>query len=169
MINNIYFDLDECLLYSSVGCDPDQDHFFQTLDAISYYTIVRPCANRLFKFAQSLVGLDHVYILTASLLEYASAINKHYNFVHSSKLLTREDISKFYTSKIPHNAANKNNVLIDNLPSRYNETKTGFVGIMNTNRYLQTPEYYGVNYPDDTFETDVESFLIMHHASRVGA
>ncbi len=182
MINNIYFDLDQCLLHSSVNVDPKQSclvHNYNDWDDRkrkmvdnTYYTIIRPCAKGLFDFARGLIGEDRVYILTDSVLDYATTINNHAQFVDPTKLLTREDIDRHKvfgayggSNILQHSTADRNNVLVDNLPSRYNERKTSFLGIMDHSRYLQVRDYWGVNFPDDPFEEDVKQFLNkLHHA-----
>ena len=65
----------------------------------------------------------------------------------------------------PHIYASKNNVLIDNLPIDYNQSKIDFIGIFkSSDNYLNVKNYYGVNYPDDAFERDVKDFLLAMHA-----
>lgn len=165
MIERIFFDLDECLLHS-VYWEPDQDHLKIVLDNEILYTMVRPCANALIEYARELVGNDKVYILTSSDKEYANEINRLAGFGFERDYILHRDILWDHTvttaydgtSTLPHSTAHKDNVLIDNLPMRYNENKIAFAGITSYN-YYQVPEYYGVNFPDDPFEEDVKEFL----------
>ena len=76
MINKLYFDLDDCVLYSTLNSNPGHSCLIQTLNEWcpyekkivenTYYTKIRPCALNLFKFAQSILGDENVYILTNS-------------------------------------------------------------------------------------------------------
>jgi hypothetical protein len=179
MINNIYFDLDECLVATSIDVDPGQECFKQRLlewdrkeqrnILKDFYTIIRPCAKELFEFAQNIVGEESVYILTDSTFDYASGINNFAGFVDSSRLLTREDLDAHVAAgayggsyTLRHKTAHKYNLLIDNLTPRDNERKTGFLGIMDRKRYHEVRNYYGVNFPDDPFQKQVEDFILDH-------
>jgi hypothetical protein len=62
------------------------------------------------------------------------------------------------SNTVAHQLADKNNVLIDNLPWKYNTNKMDFMKISVSN-YYQTPDYYGVNFPADTFFEDIQKFL----------
>lgn len=168
MINKIFHDIDECLLHTMLE-EPDQNHIsFNINDGNTYYTIVRPEAKRLIEFSRSLVGKDNVYILTSSTEDYANKINELAGFgFDKDHIITREEIERHYWSGAyggggtceKEGIAHKDNVLIDNLPPRYNESKMSLIGI-HSNRYFQTEEYYGVNFPDDSFEEDVKKFLL---------
>lgn len=76
-IENIFWDLDECLIHTGFG-DPEQKHINFTLEGsqINYYTILRPCALELIEFSRKLVGHENVYILTTAIEEYANKINE---------------------------------------------------------------------------------------------
>lgn len=182
MINNIYFDLDECLLHTSVDTDPGQNCFQQKLmewsvkekrDVLkTFYTIIRPCAKELFDFAWNIVGEEHVYILTDSVFDYASGINNAMGFVDPCRLLTREDLNRHQVSgaygglySLKHETAHPLNLLIDDIPPRYNERKTGFLGIMDPERYHLVRAYWGVNFPDEPFQKQVEDFILKHATS----
>ena len=169
MIKSIFQDLDECILHS-VNIHPGQDclHFDLEDDDHSYFTMVRPCAVGLFDFYRSLVGDNNVFILTTSTRDYASKIIELAGFnISDSNLLARDTIKKHsYSSAYGESAtvsmksiAHKDNILIDNLPWKYNMSKMDMISIAN-DRYLQTRDYYGVNYPDDNFEKTVKEFVL---------
>jgi len=166
MIKNTFFDLDNCCIFVQ-GYNPNQEHQIFEIDGDPYFLIVRPCAKRLIEFARELVGLENVFILTTSIREYAQKVNELALFgFRNDQILAREDINAHYyptayggSATIPHKLADPNNVLIDNLPPRYNESKISLIGIGPT-QYFQCHDYYGVNFPEDTFEEDVKEFLI---------
>jgi len=176
MIQAIFWDLDECILYTDVNDtdvnDPGQEHISFTLDEspLQYFTIIRPCALELIKFSRNLVGHNNVYILTTSTENYANKINELAGFGFASDhIFHRETIQKAWYSAAygggstaPCNVASKENVLIDNLPSKENYSKMNLIGI-NRDRYLKVDDYYGCNYPEDPFEDDVKKFLTTKH------
>lgn len=169
MIKHIFFDLDETLIYTSFA-PPEQKHMQFTLTSTGpayYYTIFRPCAKPLIEFARELVGNENVMVLTTSTEDYANTINTLGEFGFSpDQIFPREMLEKFaypgaygatcYYSK--KDIADENNVLIDNLPPTHNKSKMTFLGIGNE-RYIQCRDYYGVNFPNDTFESDVKKRL----------
>jgi hypothetical protein len=169
--NKIFFDLDETLIHTCAS-NPEQDHIFFYLDGDEelYQTIIRPCAKSLIKFAQQSVGEKNVYILTASVQEYAEKINELGELgVLKEKIIAREKIQGNYSRvawgggcTLPmEGVANENNILIDNLPPRYNEDKIQLIGISKTylTNYLQVRDYWGVNFPNDPFENEVKEFI----------
>jgi hypothetical protein len=169
MINKIFIDLDECMLHTLLR-NPKQEHIRFTLedDENTYYTIIRPCAQRLIDYARELVGKDNVYILTTSTTAYANTINQGAGWgFERDHIIAREEINRHliptayggraYIEK--EGIAHKDNVLIDNLPYRENMGKVTLIGI-NEDRYLKVRNYYGVNGKDgDWFEEDVGEFL----------
>jgi hypothetical protein len=169
MINKIFIDLDECILHTLLR-NPKQEHIRFTLedDENTYYTIIRPCAQKLIDYARELVGNDNVYILTTSTNAYANTINEMTRWgFERDHIITREEINRHliptayggsaYIEK--EGIAHKDNVLIDNLPYRENMGKVTLIGI-NGDRYLKVRDYYGVNGIDyDDFEEDVREFL----------
>ena len=172
-INRIFFDIDETLISTSV-VDPNQDCFPFSLenDPTAYYTIVRPCAQRLIDFARSLVGKENVHILTVATRDYARKVNELAGWgFNNEDIFAREDIESHshtivgaysHSSLVvdPHIYAHPKNVIIDNLPKAYNSGKIGFIGIWNKpENYLQIRDYLGVNFPSCTFEADVKDFL----------
>jgi hypothetical protein len=54
--------------------------------------------------------------------------------------------------------ADADNVLIDNLPPRYNDSKMSMMGIVTKN-YYQTPEYYGNNLSEDNFFEGIKKWI----------
>lgn len=169
MINKVFFDLDNTLIYSA-SQEPDQDHFIVALDGGEfYYTIVRPSAKQIIDFARDLVGENNVYILTASIKEYATQICEKAGFnFPASHIHSREDIGKYkyYGAYGAENTmtnpdiANKNNVLIDNLHYRYNVDKMAYIGINHEN-YLHIESYYGVNNKEEQFFKIVSDFILL--------
>jgi len=172
MINKIFWDIDETLIYTSLH-PPEQEHIFFSIDEDIYYTIVRPCAKRLIEFSRELVGEENVFILTTSTREYATNVNRLALFGFKDvQIWPREDIQKHYyptayggQGVIPHAFADPENILIDNLPPRYNDAKIGMIGIGQTyhERYFQCRDYYGIDFPNDPFENDVKKFLTNLH------
>jgi hypothetical protein len=173
MITRIFWDIDETLIHTSVA--PFEEgvkykHFVLPDDPINYYTIIRPCSKSLIEFSRELVGKENVYILTTSTHDYANEINRLAGWeFDTNNILTREVINEYRyataygaSTSLPHKLADKNNVLIDNLPPRYNENKMILIGI-NSDRYLQIRDYYGVDYSDETFEKDCKEFLKSKH------
>ena len=178
MIKRIFQDLDECILHTTVNNDPNQSHVKFTLseelhdvnlhgeDLTTYHTIIRPCAKELFAYYNDLVGKENVYILTTSIRGYAEALNRLGEFgLDYAHIFTREDIQQHKIHfgnrgegmmKLP--IADKDNVLIDNLPPRYNDYKMDMMGIVTKN-YHQTPEYFGNNLNDEDFFENIKKFL----------
>ena len=169
MINKILFDIDETLIHSLLR-DPKQEHirFILENDDNTYYTVIRPCAQKLIDFARELVGKDNVYILTTSTTDYANTINEKAEWgFERDHIIAREEIKRHliptayggsaYIEK--EGIAHKDNVLIDNLPYRENMGKVTLIGITE-DRYLKVNDYYGVNgRDDDYFEEEVREFL----------
>jgi hypothetical protein len=168
MIKRIFQDLDECILHTTVNNDPGQTHveFMLPEDVHTYRTIIRPCAKELFAYYNDLIGKENVYILTTATREYAEALNRLGEFgLDYAHIFTREDIQQYKISfgyggegvmKMP--IADKDNVLIDNLPPRYNCDKMDMMSIVTKN-YHQTPEYYGNNLNDEDFFENIKKFL----------
>ena len=178
MIKSIYWDIDETLVHSSRK-DPNQDHLQIDFPNDRYYTIVRPCAQRIIDFSRDLVGRENVFILTAATTDYVRAINEKAGWgFPDEQIFAREDQEKYShrgayggTQYVDSPQAHPDNVLIDNLPPRYNESKIAFLGIWRTchANYLQVREYWGVNFPDNPFEVDVKEFLIERFESQSDA
>lgn len=167
MIKNIFWDIDETLIYTSLR-DPQQDHVKLELnDGHAYFTIIRSCAKGLIEFSRQLVGKDNVYILTTATTDYAREVNRLADWgFENDHIIAREDISNHrynlaYGGEgiLRHKVADRNNVLIDNLPPRHNYNKIDLIGI-TADRYFQIRDYYGVDFPEDPFEDQVKAFLM---------
>ena len=169
MIKRIFQDIDECILHTVINTHPHETYveFVIGEDMHTYRTIIRPCAKELFEYYNSVVGKENVYILTSATREYAEALNRLGEFgLDTDHIFAREDMSRYSHKSawsgeshlVAHPLADKDNVLIDNLPWRYNTSKIDFMNIVKGN-YHQTPEYYGVNYPDDSFFDDIKEFI----------
>lgn len=189
-INRIFFDIDETLIHTPYY-EPNQDCLSFILEKdmsemrhlakrfplaeeppTAYYTIVRPCAQRLIDFARSLVGKENVHILTTATRNYAQKVNELAGWgFNNEDIFSREDLEAHshalvgacgHNSHIydPHIYAHPKNVIIDNLPKVDNPDKVGFIGIWNKlENYLKIHDYLGENHPDCTFEADVKEFL----------
>lgn len=170
----VFWDIDETLIHTSM-IEPKQKHCRFSLEEGGgvYFTIFRPCAKDLIAYSRSLFGVDNVYILTAATIDYAREINRLGEFGFSDDhIIAREHISDHRYSTayggsavVEHKLGSKDNVIIDNLPAKFNEEKTSLLGIWKTveTNYFQIKDYYGVNFPNDSFETDVQNFLQIHH------
>lgn len=175
MINKIFFDIDETLIHTMTR-SPDQKHVRFTLedDPSTYYTIIRPCSHSLIEFARDMVGKENVFILTTSTEDYANKVNELAGWGFDPvNIFPRELIQKYSyktsmmyggsdSATLAHPFANRKNVLIDNLPPRYNSAKMDLIGITDEN-YLKINDYFGVDFPSDAFEKDVKNFLIQKH------
>lgn len=176
MIKRIFWDIDETLIHSSFGNEPNQEHLRITSTGEQIFTMVRPCARALIDFGRELVGPENSFILTNSIKSYALEINEKANFgFDENQVLHRGDMAALTEDKdhgawmygsggsaeyFPHKElADENNVLIDNLPFIYNTSKVTMIGIKQ-DRYFNCRGYYGVNGMDsDTFEVDVKNWL----------
>lgn len=162
---NVFWDIDETLIFTD-RLDPNQEHVKFLLHDGHYYTIIRPSSKALINYSRQLFGENNVYVLTTATSAYANEVNRlaDWGFDHSH-LITREEIDShtFHTAysgtaTARHKLFNNDNILIDNLDFRYNHKKTNMMGILKHN-YFKVQDYYGVNYPDDSFEEDVKQFL----------
>lgn len=168
MIKRIFQDLDECILHTYANSIPPSEYveFILSEDMHTYRTMIRPCAKRLFEYYNSVVGKENVYILTTATRDYAETLNRLGEFgLDNDHIYTREDIQQYSISHgyggegtLPMLIADKDNVLIDNLPPRYNYNKMDMMGIVTKN-YYQTREYYGLNDDDEYFFEDVVKFI----------
>ena len=170
MIKRIFQDLDECILHTIVNKMPYEGEkyveFMLSEDMHTYRTLIRPCAKELFEYYNSIVGKENVYILTSATRDYAETLNRLGEFgLDNDHIYTREDIQQYSISHgyggegtLPMPIADKDNVLIDNLPPRYNCNKMDMMGIVTKN-YHQTPEYYGSNFHEQDFLDDIKEFI----------
>lgn len=168
MIKRIFQDLDECILHTYINSIPPSEYveFILSEDIHTYRTMIRPCAKRLFEYYNSVVGKENVYILTSATRDYAETLNRLGEFgLDEDHIFTREDIQQHSITlsyggegSVPLPIADKDNILIDNLPPRYNRNKMDMMGIVTQN-YLQTCEYYGFNDDDEDFYEDIVKFI----------
>jgi hypothetical protein len=170
MIKRIFQDLDECILHTLVNKMPHEGEkyveFILGEDMHTYRTLIRPCAKELFEYYNSIVGKENVYILTTATRDYAESLNRLGEFgLDNDHIYAREDIQQYSISfgyggegTIAIPIADKDNVLIDNLPPRHNYNKMDMMGIVTKN-YYQTPEYYGNNLNDQDFFDGVREFI----------
>lgn len=171
MIKRIFWDIDETLIHTEVGSfgeGYDEKHFILPDDPHDYYTVIRPSSHSLIRFSRELVGKDNVYILTTSTRDYAERINELADWgFPTSQIFAREDLHehRYSGSATSSNRAiaDPNNVLIDNLPIRHNQNKCSFIGLVDSDRYLRVDDYYGINFPNETFEEDAKEFLTQLH------
>jgi len=169
-INCIFIDLDETLIHTLYPA-PEQDHITFVLGerALRYFSIIHPRALDLIEFSRNLVGRDNVYILTVATKDYATKVNELGKFgFDEDHIFHKEMINNHWASTVygggttcPCAMAHKNNVLIDNLPWKYNMNKIDLIGI-DTDRYYQCDDFYGVEYGNGEF-LDVTEFLIQLH------
>jgi hypothetical protein len=180
MINKIFWDIDETMIHTLMN-DPKQNHVqFSLGDSFTYHTIIRPCSHELIRFSRELVGKENVHILTTATRDYAEKVNELAGWGFDPKdIFAREDQAAArvwvataygggYGEITPHEYADPNNVLIDNLPSRQNQGKIQFIGIVDTHKtnYLKIQDYYGVDFPEDPFEEEVKGFLSERHQNK---
>jgi hypothetical protein len=170
MIKRIFQDLDECILHTFVNTLPYEGEkyveFTLSEDMHIYRSVIRPCAKELFEYYNSIVGKENVYILTSATRDYAHELNRLGEFgLDTDHIYTREDIQQYSISHgyggestLPMPIADKDNVLIDNLPPRYNYNKMDMMGIVKKN-YYQTQEYYGNNLYEEDFVAGIKEFI----------
>jgi len=161
MINKVYWDLDETLIHTH-----DEDYikhdFGFDLDTggwggSNYYkTKIRPGAQKVIDYSRSLVGSDNVWILTASIIDYATIINLMAGFgFRPDQIIAREHHKPHLKSK---KHQHPDNVLIDNLQPFENTNKMALIGI-NKDNYLRVKDYYGIDFSDSSFVNDCINFL----------
>ena len=168
MIKRIFQDLDECILHTVIDNTPEYEHVEFTLsdDTHTYRTMIRPCAKDLFSYYNSIAGKENVYILTTATGDYAHMLNRLGEFgLDAKNIYTRENIEQYNISfayggegTIATPIADKDNILVDNLPAQYNYNKTDMMGIVTKN-YYQTPEYRGNNDYDTVFFENIKRFI----------
>ncbi len=181
MIKYLFQDIDECIIeteviendhpfavYEKEGVTPEGNIVFRLpgnkqYNEVLYHSYIRPCAKRLFKFYNELLGKENVYILTTSVQDYARVINRLAGFgLDDDHIIPREvirahkSIEHDYTL---HDLANSNNVLIDNLPPHHNLEKIKIMDIQSTH-YFKAPNYFGDNLDDKEFEQHVKDFVL---------
>lgn len=173
-INKIFWDIDETLIHTIHAANKRQvwtpftfEHDDQTHNM---FVRIRPCALELINFSRELVGEDNVHILTTSIFEYAQAISKLGGWGFKDSDIFARGIIEKHTIKMPvmygyetytakHEYANKNNVLIDNLPAQNNMSKVSMMDISLPNGYLHVQDYYGCDEDDEAFKEQAKQFL----------
>jgi len=172
MINKIFWDIDETLIHTLFREKITQPHITFKLqnDKTTYNTIVRDCAQSVIDFSRGIVGADNVYILTAATHDYALKINNLTGWGFGEhQIIAREEIANHKISTayggsavMASTLAHRDNILIDNLPWRYNTDKMSLIGIKQ-DRYVKIDDYYGVEYEGGYFEKDVKEALLRAH------
>jgi len=168
MINCVFWDLDETLIHSMTQSNDGNHDFTIHLDSgawssvDTYYVKVRRDSKDVIDYSRKLVGHRNVLILTAATYEYAFDICNKADFgFNREQIISREQI-KYFVRQQESKYRNVNNVLIDNLPVYNNRDKLKVIGI-ERDRYLNIEDYYGVDFPDDSFKQDCIEFLNSVH------
>jgi hypothetical protein len=171
---NVFIDLDETLV-SSIYCSSEKrrnDYIanYILLDSCSfvlaedsgwYVSFLRPIALQLINFCENLVGEDNVYILTASVEDYAKAINKGLGLgFKENQIYSREHIHySSATGDYVPKFKGANNILIDNLQYRdhcqlmFGGSKVRFLDGLPREKYIQVNQFE-VDYYYDLGEND---------------
>ena len=165
----IFFDLDETLAHTTPN-KPDQKHikFYLEYDGGYTHTIIRENSKEIVEFVRKAVGVDNVYILTAAIQEYAREINRlaDWGFANDH-IISRETIEGHsynmgYGGRgtSPHKDFKEyNNLLIDNLPPRYNQEKIMLLN-MPVSNYLHINGYDGNDQDNENFKITVQKFIL---------
>lgn len=168
MIHKIFFDLDETLVHTEFDEHPGHDCVVH-IDADGlgpvYFTTINKEAYALIEYANALVGNENVYILTAAGKDYASRINKEANFgILEENIFGYSDIKMNTIPSFAWNChyvianekiANPNNILIDNLEIRYNESKCSYIGI-RPDRYIEVKDFNSTDFEDYSYLEQVK-------------
>lgn len=164
MINRIYWDLDETLIsaYYFGGGEEFPYDVGISVEGDIYHIKINPFAWKVLNFSRNLVGPENVWLLTQGVRDYAhSAIRVCDLKFPTEQVLAREDIKHLaprvmFDPEFENPYKHKHNVLIDNLPPRYNEDKMAILGI-DQDRYHRVDDFYGI--VNEYFEENVISFL----------
>jgi len=147
-INQIYFDLDETLIYSTesvAGVDntfPGIEMVTLILDHEVYDTFIHPRAQEVIDYANAIVGRDNVFILTTATKDYALQVNEKAGFgIKKENIIARGEWEGKRIDVDPETV-----VLVDNLPPKHNTSKMEFLGI-DTSHYIKTRDWYA--FPED--------------------
>ena len=175
MINKIFWVIDETLIHTLFNEKTTQPHISFKLqnDKAAYNTIVRECAQSVIDFSREIVGAENVYILTAATHDYAFTINNRAGWGFGEhQIIARDEIARHKTSTayggscvLASILAHRDNVLIDNLPWRYNTDKMDLIGIRQ-DRYIKIDEYYGVEFEHSYFEEYVKEAIVSAHKEK---
>ncbi len=172
MINCIFLDLDQCLIYGAFPTEtiPMKEDFIVDLESGEmYFAFVRNGAKEVIEFSRQLVGEENVFILTNSRREYALRMNKEADFGFSPKnIIARENYCKptmaGYCAVHPtHEKYSKKNVLIDDYDFEMNPVKNNFIGRIESKNYFKCKAFKGINCKKDNFAEKVIDFLKEKH------
>lgn len=168
-----FWDVDETLIHTETRPFPENTHGFALEDS-EYFTAIRPEAMKAIEFTREVFGAENVFILSTATRDYLLEINRlgGWGFAEDH-ILSRKDLhdNSFHLptaygsstqETLPHKVlAHESNLLVDNLPVRGNGMKVNFLGIAKTfkTNYLQVPDYYGVNFPNNGFLESIEEFI----------
>jgi hypothetical protein len=154
MVESIYFDLDETLIHATDSLpmweDFRVDHVNLEISPDEvYFLYIRPVARPLIVWAQELVGVENVHILTTSTREYALKVIDIADFpIPESQVYSREFLSN---PVLPHSTAHPNNVLVDNLRWRDLMPKLKFGG-MTSDRLITVKSWFGEAFDEEDKE-----------------
>jgi hypothetical protein len=175
MINKLFWDIDETLIHTLFNEKTTQPHISFKLpnDTATYNTIVRDCAQSVIDFSREIVGAENVYILTAATHDYAWTINNRTGWGFGEhQIIARDEIARHKTSTAYGGScvlagmfAHRDNILIDNLPWRYNTDKMSLIGIRQ-DRYVKIEDYYGVDFEGCNFEEYVKEAIVSAHKEK---
>ena len=167
MIHKIFFDLDETLVHTEFDEHPGHDCVVHIdTDGLGpvYFTTINKEAYALIEYANGLVGNENVYILTGAGRNYTLRINKEANFGILEENIFCYSDTKLNTIQVGWNGhytianekiANPNNILIDNLEIRYNESKCSYIGITK-DRYIKVQDFSGYDFEDYSYLEQVK-------------
>jgi len=164
----VFFDLDETLIHTEVHSYDDRCEKIELYDG-DYHFRIKPDALDAIRGAMELVGKENVFILTIATRAYAEAILKIAKFgIPMDRVFAREDIANqsvstgyCATSIVPHkDLCDTRNILIDNRKSGENYEKIAFLDMnMKVSNYMKVRDYFGVDFPGDSFADDVIEFI----------
>ena len=168
----IFFDLDECILHSMWGKSEIKesiggiDDFVFNIGYEQYRTVIRPGARECIAYAREQVGADNVYVLTASVKEYANLINTTAELgFKTEQIFHRADIREV-VAKRQGSPEFRPCIIIDNLSYNDNMEKCYFLRIDYTD-YQRVQNFYNDRTTDLDFITTVKAFIdrrIKHYA-----
>jgi hypothetical protein len=152
-MKRIFFDLDGTLIFTELELNRKRDMCFKLGRGKQWYsTDIRPSAHELIEFARDIVGPENVWVLTIASGDYARTINSMASFGFTDEQIVSREIIQDHRVKGAYGAvytqvmesiSDSENFLIDDLPSRENESKLGILGIRNLENYLKISEFFG--------------------------
>jgi hypothetical protein len=161
----IFIDLDETLISaiyigSASNMPPDFDASVKVVEGLTrgsiilanetYRGILRPYVHEFLERVKAKYGDTNVYMLTAATLPYALEFNRIFNLGFTESRIYDRELIPYQME--PHRDYEA--VLVDNLDSRYNESKIGFLNRSEFQQvhYIQIEDFYG-NKHDKTLST----------------